>query len=406
MGQVSARFTAAAFLTLLAPLPFLAAVPPVLDQTASLQEAIDALPPNGMLDCAGASYQVTTLQLKSDMTIRNCNFETIPGSVDMAAPVTIDGRNQRLSNISIQNVAVTGNRHGQTNIGYSGQEDGGRHCFRLLGHLTQIVIEGSSGSYCAGDGLALISYGAGTSDSADGLPFQHITIRNSTFAFNRRQGASGDGLNDVTFDNVAFLQNGSTLPGGLEGDQCASYNGQCYGTGFWYEDYETGTAGEGLNNLVFSRCIFRDNFQRSIYFFTRTSSSAAGYAPRGNVNIINSYLDAGTQPLAEDYAIQFQVDDSLVGQMPVFQNITIQNSDLEGSVGFRQAVNVLIVNSSINTNIPYLGYSAYSTEIAFREIIPAAKQIAASLTPNGQPNPVVTYSSTAPISKTATLRPR
>jgi hypothetical protein len=404
MGKASARFIVAAFLSFLAPLSLYGQVSPPVDQTASLQQAIDTLPPNGTLDCGGASYQVTALQLKSNMTIRNCNLETLPGAVDFAAPITIDGRNQPLINISIQNVAVTGNRHGQTNIGYAGQEDGGRHCFRLLGHLTQIVIDGSSGSYCASDGIALVSYGVGTSDSPDALPFQHITIRNSTFAFNRRQGASGDGLNDITFDNVVFLQNGSTLPGGLEGDQCASNAGQCYGTGFWYEDYEPDTAGEGLNNLVFSRCIFRDNFQRSLYFFSRTSSSATGYAPRGNISIINSYLDAGTQPLAEDYAIQFQVDDSLVGQLPVFQNITLQNSDMEGSVGFRQVTNVLVANSSINTNIPYLGYSAYSTEIAFREVLPTGKQIAAALTPNGQPNPVVTYS-TAPVFKKATLRP-
>lgn len=398
MGKLPVRFISGAFLSLLAPLLLFALVPPSVDQTASLQQAINALPPDGTIDCGGASYQVTSLQLKSNMTIRNCNLETIPGAVDFTAPITIDGRNQPLSNITIQNVAVTGNRHGQTNIGYAHQEDGGRHCFRLLGHLTQIVIEGSSGSYCASDGIALVSYGVGTSDSPDDLPFQHIIIRNSTFAFNRRQGASGDGLNDVTFDNVVFLQNGSTLPGGLEGDQCASNSGQCYGTGFWYEDYESDTAGEGMNSLVFSRCVFRDNFQRSMYFFTRTSSSATGYAPRGNVSIVNSFLDAGTHPLTEDYAIQFQVDDSLVGLLPVFQNITLQNTEMDGSVGFRQAENVVIVSSSINTDLPYFGYSAYSTEIAFRDVLPSAKQIAASMTPNGQPNPVVTYS-TAPTYK-------
>jgi len=392
MVHLRARLAGLSFLLVFSPRLFLAQVAPAVDQTANLQQSINALPPNGTLDCNGATYQVTSLLLKSNMTIQNCNLETIPGAVDFAAPITIDGRNQPLSNISILNVTVMGNRHGQTNIGYAHQEDGGRHCFRLLGHLTQIVIEGSSGSYCASDGIALVSYGVGTSDSPGDLPFQQITIRNSTFAFNRRQGGSGDGLNDVTFDNVVFLQNGTTLPGGLEGDQCASSGGACYGTGFWYEDYEPDTAGEGLNNVVFSRCIFRNNFQRSMFFFTRANPSMAGYESRANVRVINSYLDAGTQPLAEDYAIQFQVDDSLVGQGALFQNIVLQNNDLEGSVGFRQVANVSILNSTIDTSISYLGYAAYSTEIAFRDVLPSGKQLLNVLTPNGQPDPVVTYS--------------
>jgi hypothetical protein len=401
MGHLRARLAGLSFVLVLSPRLFLAQVTPAVDQTANLQQGIDALPPNGTLDCNGATYQVTALQLKSNMTIRNCNLETIPGAVDFAAPITIDGRNQPLSNITIQNVTVVGNRHGQTNIGYAHQEDGGRHCFRLLGHLTQIVIEGSSGSYCASDGIALVSYGVGSSDSPGDLPFQQITIRNSTFAFNRRQGASGDGLNDVTFDNVVFLQNGSTLPGGLEGDQCANYEGTCYGTGFWYEDYESDVSGEGMNNVVFSRCIFRDNFQRSMYFLTHTSPSAVGYEPRGNIRIVNSYLDAGVQPLIEDYAIQFQVDDSLVGRGALFQNIVLQNNDLEGSLALRQVANMLILDSSINTTLQFLGYSSYSTEITFRDVLPSGKQLLNALTPNGQPDPVVTYS-TASIDKSIT----
>lgn len=356
-----------------------------------MQQAINALPSGGTLDCGGASYPVTALQMKSNITIRNCNFSTIPGALDFAAPITIDGRGAPVSNILIQNVNVSGNRQGQTNIGYAGQEDGGRHCFRLLGHLSDIVIENSSGSYCASDGIALVSYGVGTSDSPDALPFQRITIRNSTFAFNRRHGASGDGLNNITFDNDVFLGNGTTLPGGSEGDQCASSGGSCYGAGFWYEDYLTGASGEGLNNLLFSRCVFRGNFQRSMFFFTRTNPSAIGYQPRGNVRIVNSSLDAGIEPLTEDYALQFQVDDSLVGQAALFQNMTLQNCDLAGSVGFREAENVTILNSSIQTSIPYLGYSAYSTDIVFRDVLPSQKQLDASLTPDGQAGPLVTY---------------
>lgn len=369
-------------------LPLPAGQSPV-DQTAILQRAIDGLPPAGVLDCQGASYLVTALYLKSDMVIRNCHLAAFPGAVDFAAPVTIDGRGHPVSDILIQNVHVTGNRHDQTNIGYAGQEDGGRHCFRILGWVANLVIESSSGSYCASDGIAFVSYGVSSSDSD--LPFRHITVRNSAFSFNRRQGVSADGLNDATFDNVSFSDNGTTLQGGREGDRCASSAGQCYGTGFWYEDYQAGAAGEGLSNIVFARCIFRNNFQRSMFFYTRSRPSATGYQPRGKIRIVNSYLDAGVMPLAEDYALQFQVDDGLIGSGALFQDITIQNTSMDGSLGLHQAANVSVISSIITTRLPWLGYAADSTNITLQSIQPPGKQLYASLDPYGQSNPVVTY---------------
>ncbi len=286
----------------------LSAIQPSTDQTALIQQMIEVLPPAGILDCQGASYLVTSLQLKSNMTIQNCYFQTTPGAVDFAAPVTVDGRSQPISNVVIRNVNVYGNRGGQTNIGYSGQENGGRHCFRILGYVSNLLVEHSTGSYCAGDGIAFISYGVSLSDNPAELPFQNIVVRNSSFTFNRRQGGSADGMNNATFENIIFSNNGTTIPGGLEGEQCNSAGVQCFGTGFWYEDYRTGTAGEGLNNITFSRCIFRDNFQRSLFFYSREQPSAGSYQPRAGIQILNSYLDAGAQPLAEDYAIQFQVE--------------------------------------------------------------------------------------------------
>src|SRR5262245_52865295 len=104
---------------------------PKVDQTSVLQSAIDALPVNGVLDCENRRYVVSALQLKSNITLQNCELETAPGSIDFAAPVTIDGRTASKSNIVIENVHVRGNRHAQSNIGYAGEEDGGRHCFRL-----------------------------------------------------------------------------------------------------------------------------------------------------------------------------------------------------------------------------------------------------------------------------------
>jgi hypothetical protein len=363
------------------------------DQTAALQQAIANLGVDGVLDCHGALSKVSTLLLKSRMTIRNCRFEAIPGSADFASPVTADGRSQAINGLTIQNVHIVGNRHLQTNIGYSGEEDGGRHCFRLLGNVSNVLIENSSGSYCASDGIALVSYGVSLNDSAENLPFRHITIRNSSFFSNRRHGASGDGLSDVTFENVTFSDNGTTETGGAEGDQCASAGNQCYGTGFWYEDYRPGLAGEGINGLTFAKCIFRKNFQRSLFFMTRTQPSAPGYQARANIRILNSYLDAGVNPLTEDYAVQFQADDSLVGQGVLFSDITIANTSMDGSIGLRQAANIRLVSSAIKTTLQYLGYAAYATNIAFRDVQPMTKQLAVSFAPSGADNPIVSYSS-------------
>src|SRR5271156_4412719 len=78
------------------------------DQTSLVQQMIDVLPPAGVLDCQGASYLVSALQLKSNMTLQNCYFRTTPGTVDFAAPVTVDGRTQPIGNVVIRNVNVYG----------------------------------------------------------------------------------------------------------------------------------------------------------------------------------------------------------------------------------------------------------------------------------------------------------
>jgi hypothetical protein len=386
------------------------AVPPpaptstAVDQTAEFQKSIDSLAVNSVLDCGSQRYFVVALQLKSGITLQNCRFQTSPGALDFASPITLDGRSAAISNVIIRNVQVDGNRHSQTNIGYSGEEDGGRHCFRLLGNVSNVLIENSSGTNCASDGIALVSYGVSQSDSA--LPFQNIVVRNSAFSSNRRHGGSADGISGLTFENVTFSENGTTVPGGSQGDQCASSGGTCYGTGFWYEDYATTVAGEGLNDLLFSRCIFRNNYQRSLFFYARGLSSAPDFQVRGPVRILNSYLDSGAQPLAEDYAIQFQVDESLVGQGPAFQNILVQNSVLSGSVGFRAVASVALNSSDIKTSVPYAGFSAYSTQIAFSNAQLYGKQLAASMDPSGGNSPLVTYSGPQGIQSFSTSAPQ
>jgi hypothetical protein len=366
-----------------------------VDQTTALQQSIDALPFGGVLDCRGAHYQVVTLQLKSNMTMQNCSLEAIPGSLDLTAPITIDGRGRTVENIVIRNVDVVGNRRDQTNIGYVGQEDGGRHCFRILGRVANLLIEGSSGSYCATDGIAFVSYGVSSSDNPADLPFQNITVRNSSFSFNRRHGVSAEGMNGATFDNVAFLNNGTTVGGGFtEGDLCASTVGNCFGTGFWYEDYRSDIAGGGLNDVMFSRCAFRNNFQRSLFFLTHEQPSVNGYRSRSNIRILNSWLDSGSEPLDEDYAIQFQVDGSLNNRGAVFQNILIQNTSLNGSIGLHQASNVSVLSTSIATALPWLGFGAGVTNIVFRDVNPSAKVLAAQTDPSGGSNPVVTFVAT------------
>jgi len=375
-----------------------------VDQTAVLQGTIDSLAANAVLDCGSRQYLVVALRLKSAITIQNCGFQTSPGAVDFASPITLDGRSSPVSNVVIRNVHVDGNRRAQTNIGYAGQEDGGRHCFRLLGSVSNVIIENSSGSNCASDGIALVSYGVSQSDSA--LPFQDIVVRNSTFSSNRRHGGSADGINGVTFENVTFAENGTTIPGGSEGDQCASSGGACYGTGFWYEDYTTTVAGEGLADLLFSQCVFRNNYQRSLFFFARGLSSAPGFQVRGPVRILNSYLDSGAQPLDEDYAIQFQVDETLVGQGAAFQDILIQNSVLTGSIGFRGVASVSLNSSDIKTQIPYVGFSAYSTQISFSNAQLYGKQLTASLDPVGGNSPLVTYAAGQGIQSYSTSPPQ
>jgi hypothetical protein len=106
-------------------------------------------------------------------------------------------------------------------------------------------------------------------------------------------------------------------------------------------------------------------------------------------------MDAGVQPLTEDYAVQFQVDPTLSALGPVFQNITIQNTSLDGSLGFHQVQNAAVISSVITTSLQWLGYAADATDISFVDVQPVGKQLSAALDPWGQSKPVVTYSTSA-----------
>src|ERR1700755_2304935 len=74
------------------------------DSTALVQNAINALPPYGVIDCGGASYMVGRVNLKSRMTIKNCNFTTSPSSIPFTVPMTMDGSAAPISEVTILNV--------------------------------------------------------------------------------------------------------------------------------------------------------------------------------------------------------------------------------------------------------------------------------------------------------------
>ena len=263
------------------------------DDTAALQAAINATPTGRTLTGNGLSYIVTTLQIPSNIVIENFNLQTKAGAVDYVAPITINGTSSAKSNIILRNIAVDGNRQNQTMI-VGAAEDGGRHGFRILGNVSDLIIEDCSASYCAGDGIELFSNAVTSNDAS--LAFQRVVIRNFTGTYNRRHGMSGDSLQNVFLEDVVFNQNGLDLNTSdvlTHGNRGSRQVGSLYGNGTDFEGYGVGS---GIDGLWIKGIKALANARGGMLFYDPSNPAATNFATRKRIFISDATLDAGGFP--------------------------------------------------------------------------------------------------------------
>ena len=323
------------------------------DDTQLLQKYIDALPSGGVIDGGDQTFMVTSLVLKSDITVKNFNFLTKPSAPDFASPITIGKYNsaKTVSNIKIINVHIDGNRANQPNIGTA--EDGGRHGFRLIGYVSDVEIDGCSANYCGTDGICIFT---GTGNKKAWPRFSNVVVKNSSFNFNRRHGGSADSIFGMQFIDCTFSENGRDRPGvtadtplnhGLRG---ATAYGSQYGNGF---DVETYGAGYQVNDVAFVRCEALQNYRAGILFYEIAPQQAVDFVPSQKIRIEQCLLDNGVS--SNLFALDLTSTIENKAGPSVFRDITISGNTAVGQLGLRCVEDVTISGGSVSTSVSRLG---------------------------------------------------
>jgi hypothetical protein len=381
----------------------------VTNDTAAIQAAINALPAYGVLDGYGCYSAVTSVNLKSKMTIRNYRLTVLSaGDTAFLTALLINGLQTSsgarpqgtiggLEQIRVENVHINGNRALTTNIVTPSQEDGGNHCIAALGWVRDLWIENSSFTYCGADGIELAGYEQPRttpnticpSDEATCLPIQHVTIINTDTSYNRRHGVTLNGVFDYSFISSTATNNGRTLNGetvNTNGNFCATLGApdfRCYATGTWYENDGLSPSGGGLNSVNIISSTFRDNEARSLYFYSIGAPTNPLFRPRCNVRVTDSYLDRGrtlgfVNPAA--LAVQLLYNTVHDGTGTIYCNFEFTNNYIEGRFAVRGVDGFKVFGGEIKTLGAEIGYREFSTNVGLTNVrvTPTSNQVFAT----------------------------
>jgi hypothetical protein len=336
----------------------------VTDSTAAIQAAIDASN-GGVIDGNNELYIVTTLNIPSYTVLQNFKFKTKAGSTDFVSPITVGAYNDSSTkeNIRFFNIHIDGNRQNQTAVGDSGGgEDGGRHGFRIIGHVTNLVIENCSANFCAGDGIELFT---GINTGSAWPRFQLITVKNSQFNFNRRHGGSGESMKFAEFENCVFNNNGQDLNNTSplnDGNRGARQLGSLYGNGFDNETYGVGYQSE---DVAWSNVTANQNASSGMLYFDNSVATDAGFFPNLRITFIECNFDYGTVPAQSSYfALQLTPPGANASLGPYFSQISLTDCRLSGLLLFRSVESASVDGGLIiiPTGI-YAGLMDYATQI-------------------------------------------
>ena len=324
------------------------------DDTAVIQAAIDSLGTHGVLDGLGNTYIVTALNLKSNITLENFYLLTKSGSLpaDFASPITIGayGDTTTYSNIILRNIHVDGQRE-LNNTGCVGfAEDGGKHGFRFVGNVTNVLLENCSALLCGSYGIFLYGYGTcrvGT--NTDNPLLYNITLRDCKFQFNKAHGMAVDSTRYLTIDNSSFIYNG--LASGT--DPAPLFTGHAYAGGIDIEGYGLGS---WVGDVKISNCDLRYNGAKSLIFQDVVLQTDPEFDVRTNFDITNCNMDTGSEATRFDPDCAFQMTAPAANWSlgDLYRNVTVNGGTITGEVLLADVSNV-VINTLQSTGTVQLG---------------------------------------------------
>lgn len=327
------------------------------DETTFIQQMINNAKPFDTINGNGKTYYVTSLYLKSKITIENFNFIAIPSTQDFNAVLNIIGGRsvksdmqhliENPSDITLYNININGNRSEQMNI-VTPTEDGGRHGIRIIGKANNIKILNCNIYDCATDGICIFS-ASSSRGSQINLPFKNILIKNTSVEYNRRHGMSGDGIDGIAIQNCNFSHNGVsdgtqlTTQNKLSGKVGASVNQkgqlQNYGNGIDFEGYGLGSR---ITNVVISNSKFLGNGRHGLLFLD--SNYGKGFLQRDKITIVDCQFDYGVAQNGNEKAAL-----SFVGRSgDVYTNVTLKRNTFSGYVVIKYSSDFNFIDNQFN----------------------------------------------------------
>ncbi len=337
------------------------------DDTKSLQDKINGLASNGILDGGNKTYHVTSLWLKSNMTIQNMTLISIPTSISDVSVINIGNDlesniynksgvarssieisriNGGFKNITIKNIKIDGNRSAQKKLDFASR-DGGKHGIIVKGFCTNLNIIDVNIKNCATDGIALYRGLHTNLDSGKELfAIKNVTLRNVTSSYNRRHGGSGESIDGLIMENCKFQNNGLTINGGkVEGDIGAIYNGNLYGNGWDMEGYGLGS---GMRNIEIINTEFTKNMGGGIVFYDIADSRNGNFIGRGNITLDNCKIDAGVKNPTGYFALVFSSTiEHKKNKIKLFSGVKVLNCILYGKLLLRSVNDINLSNTKI-----------------------------------------------------------
>lgn len=339
----------------------------IKDDTQLLQSKINNLRENGILDGEGKSYHVTSLWLKSNITIQNMKLISIPTKISDVSVINIGNDLETnvynkskeanynletsryspgLINITIENITIDGQRENQEDLEI---RDGGKHGINIKGFASNIIIRNVIINNCATDGIAIYR-GLHTDlvKPRELFAAKNIIIDNAVVSNNRRHGGSGDSIDGLLIKNSTFNNNGQTYGENTqkEGLKGAIYNGKLYGNGWDMEGYGLGS---GIKNIEIRDSQFVNNMGGGIVFYDVADSNQEGFVQRSNILIENCTLDAGYKNPSGFFALVFSSTiETKTNTRKLFSNIKIKNSLLVGKLLLRSVDGLTLENTRID----------------------------------------------------------
>lgn len=264
----------------------------IVDDTTAIQAALDS--GARQISGDGLTYVVTTIyprstQIISDMRLIRKGSVT---QVFMQPVIKIGGTGSTVSNVTLINIIINGNRQNLSNIYVGAGEDGGMHGFKIAEGSSNIRLINCEASYCGTAGLAI--HPDLSSNTAD-YPIRNIYIENFSATYNREHGMFGDSFDGVYVNGGIFNNNGRTLAGGFpneHGNTGFIHGGNLFGSGFDLECY-VGYAQTYFKNFYASDLVCTGN-STPCMIYAPPAVNAVAEIPALNIHLKNVHFERGS----------------------------------------------------------------------------------------------------------------